>query len=295
MGSKISICQGVKMSSEKFNLARNEFESCSSLTLKELRNDNHFTDVTLACEDGKQIKAHKVLLSSSSNFFQDILINNPHQHPLLYLKGIKSSELENIIDFIYIGQTQVGQKDLEKFMQAANELKIKGLIETLSDEKLSDVNDYKDEMFSGFIPEFPNNSKSMKIRGGEKKETNQSSIRAKTNKYEQFGLHESVENYPVDFHQSTGFHQSDQYLSDFHQSDQYLSDFHQSDQYATGKFPCDRCEYSTQFTQNLIKHKQAKHEGVRYPCTECEYKSTQKQNLSRHILKVHGSNVMIHK
>merc|ERR1712183_580021 len=121
---------------------------------------------------------------------------------------------------------------------------------------------------------FPNNSKSMKIRGGEKKETNQSSIRATTNKYEQFGLHESVENYPVDFHQLTGFHQSDQY--------------------SAGKFPCDQCEYSSQFTQNLIKHKQAKHEGVRYPCTECEYKSTQKQNLSRHILKVHGLTKNVH-
>ena len=76
------------MSGEKFNLARNEFESYASYTFKELRNDDNFIDVTLACEDGKQIKAHKAILSTSSNVFRNILVNNPHQHPLLYLKGI---------------------------------------------------------------------------------------------------------------------------------------------------------------------------------------------------------------
>ena len=101
------------MSGEKFNLARNEFESYASYTFKELRNDDNFIDVTLACEDGKQIKAHKAILSTSSNVFRNILVNNPHQHPLLYLKGIHSGDLE------------VAQEDLEQFMQTANELKNK--------------------------------------------------------------------------------------------------------------------------------------------------------------------------
>ena len=126
------------MSGEKFNLARNEFESYASGTFKELRNDENFLDVTLACEDGKQIKAHKAILSTSSNVLRNILVNNPHQHPLLYLKGINSGDLENILDFIYVGQTQVAQENLEQFMQTANELKIKGFIENL-DNKLSDV------------------------------------------------------------------------------------------------------------------------------------------------------------
>ena len=35
--------------------------------------DNHFTDVTLACAGGKQVKAHKVILSPSSSFLQSLL------------------------------------------------------------------------------------------------------------------------------------------------------------------------------------------------------------------------------
>ena len=35
----------------------------------ELREGKDFTDVTLACEDGQQVEAHKVVLTSSSPFF----------------------------------------------------------------------------------------------------------------------------------------------------------------------------------------------------------------------------------
>ena len=35
----------------------------------ELREGKDFSDVTLACEDGQQVEAHKVVLTSSSPFF----------------------------------------------------------------------------------------------------------------------------------------------------------------------------------------------------------------------------------
>ena len=44
-----------------------------SSTFGDLREDKKFTDVTMACEDGQQVKAHKVVLIASSPFFLNIL------------------------------------------------------------------------------------------------------------------------------------------------------------------------------------------------------------------------------
>ena len=79
------------MNSDKFCLKWNDFESNLSVAFRELREEKDFFDVTLACEDSSQIEAHKVILSACSTFFKDILKKNPHQHPLLYLRGVKHS------------------------------------------------------------------------------------------------------------------------------------------------------------------------------------------------------------
>ena len=77
------------MVSERLNYSWAEFETFTSGTLTDLFFDKDFLDVTLACDDGQQIKAHKVVLSSCSSFFKNILLKNPHPSPLIYLKGVK--------------------------------------------------------------------------------------------------------------------------------------------------------------------------------------------------------------
>ena len=52
-----------------------------------LRYDKVFADVTLACEDGQQMDAHKVILAASSPIFEEILQKSKHPHPMIYLRG----------------------------------------------------------------------------------------------------------------------------------------------------------------------------------------------------------------
>ena len=85
--------------SEKLCLQWNDFQENITSTFKELREDTELTDVTLACEDGQQIEAHKVVLASSSPFFMDLLKKNKHPHPLIYLRGLTSTDLGAIMDF----------------------------------------------------------------------------------------------------------------------------------------------------------------------------------------------------
>jgi len=111
---------------DKFCLRWNDFESNISAAFKELRDDKDFFDVTLACDDD-QLLAHKVILSACSPFFKTVLRRNRHQHPLLYLKGVKYQELVAVLNFMYHGEVNVAQEELNSFLAVAEELKVKGL------------------------------------------------------------------------------------------------------------------------------------------------------------------------
>ena len=102
-------------SSEKFCLRWNDFETNISVAFRELREEKDFFDVTLACDDS-QVQAHKVILSACSPFFRHILRKNPHQHPLLYLKGVKYKELLCVLNFMYMGEVNVAQEELNSFL-----------------------------------------------------------------------------------------------------------------------------------------------------------------------------------
>jgi len=114
------------MATEKFCLRWNDFESNISVAFRELREDKDFFDVTLACDDD-QIQAHKVILSACSPFFRTVLRRNPHAHPLLYLKGVKFSDLQSVLNFMYHGEVNVAQEELNSFLAVAEELRVKGL------------------------------------------------------------------------------------------------------------------------------------------------------------------------
>ena len=72
-------------SSDKLCLQWNDFKQNISASLGDLRGDKDFTDVTLVCEDGQQVEAHKVILVASSPFFKELLRKNKHSHPLVYM------------------------------------------------------------------------------------------------------------------------------------------------------------------------------------------------------------------
>ena len=115
------------MSSEKFCLKWNDFQENISTYFHSLREDTIFTNVTLACEDGNQIEAHKVILTACSPFFHSLLTKNKHSNPLIYMRGLKAKDLIAVVDFIYHGEVNIFQEDLDNFLALADELKLKGL------------------------------------------------------------------------------------------------------------------------------------------------------------------------
>ena len=129
----LKVTSSVKMS-EKLCLQWNDFMDNVNSAFRRLRGDKEFTDVTLVCDDGQQMEAHKAILASSSPFLEKILQKSRHPHPLIYLKGFQSKDFAAILDFLYFGEANVYQEDLDSFLAIAEEMKLNGLTEQTSNE-----------------------------------------------------------------------------------------------------------------------------------------------------------------
>ena len=153
--------------SEKLCLQWNDFQDNIKSAFGKLRECNDFTDVTLACEDGQQMEAHKVILAASSPFFQKLLRRNKHPHPLIYMRGVKSDDLLAIMDFLYNGEANIFQENLDSFLAIAEELQLKGLTGKI-DDKAEDFEVDKKYLPSAFSPTINSNAntpkKSFKIQ-----------------------------------------------------------------------------------------------------------------------------------
>ena len=101
-----------------------DFQEKVNFTFKELRANMGFADVTLVCEDGQQIKAHKAVISTLCPFFSEMLKNDFHPHAFIYMMGVRSAELGAVIDFLYKGESTVGQESLNNFLDLAKRLRV---------------------------------------------------------------------------------------------------------------------------------------------------------------------------
>ena len=112
--------------SNKLRIFCSDFQENITLSYSELREEANFWDVTLASED-QEIKAHRVILSASSLGLKNILLRHNHSNPMIYLTGVKSKTSASIIDFIYLGEVNIYEDDLNDFINLADELQLKGL------------------------------------------------------------------------------------------------------------------------------------------------------------------------
>jgi len=250
--------------SEAFSLSWSDFETASSTTIRDLFSDLEFADVTLASHDEEQIKAHKVILCAASPFFKRIISNNPHQHPLLFLRNIKMNTLKSIIGFIYMGVAEVEQEDLEHFLNIAKELEVKGLsneIDTTESSKegkgweksvvANDQNNETEEIFQDSYNQL--NFEEIDV-----KQTHIAFTNDKENTKDIKNVYDEPK--PIVF------------------DDRHANSVPDS----LGKFRCYNCDYKANSPGNLQIHEDAVHRGVRYPCDQCDYKATQKSSLKRH-------------
>ena len=235
--------------SEKFCLKWNDFESNVSKSFSLLRNEEYLHDVTLVCDDNSQVSAHKLVLSACSEYFKTIFKNNSHPSPLICLEGVSSPDLRNILDYIYNGEANIFQENLEEFLSLAQRLKISGLLQSENND-ISQNCKPEDNIA---------NSKSIAENLG----TDSSNMMSpKDTKAENIvSLHNNGEIDKV----------VDEYI-------ETTSD---------GNLKCSFCGKLSGKRQNIRSHVETHLEGISYPCPSCEKTFRSRNTFGAHRARVH--------
>ncbi|XP_014607718.1 PREDICTED: protein jim lovell-like isoform X8 [Polistes canadensis] len=114
---------------QQFCLKWNNHQSTLIQNFDTLLESGTLVDCTLAAE-GKYLKAHRVVLSACSPYFEGLLSEHYDMHPVFILKDVKFKELKAMIDYMYRGEVNISQDQLTALLKAAESLQIKGLSES---------------------------------------------------------------------------------------------------------------------------------------------------------------------
>ena len=256
------------MHPEKYSVKWHAYSDHLKSMMKELMMNQDFSDVTLVTEDKKQIKANINILSVCSPVFKDILSSNRNSSPIIYLRGIQYSELESIIQFIYLGEATLYEERMDEFLDVAKSLEIKEIFNAETESK-DEPEDYLSPNNHDMPTEFAEEQTvkydtTVKFDGIEKQETQESQGGVVTEKYK--------------------CDQCDKVYPNKHGLIRHRESVHLGVRY-----PCDQCDFQFKQQCHLRSHIQLIHEGelFKYACDECDQKFTHRKSLLTHIKSWH--------
>ncbi|KAK4296459.1 hypothetical protein Pmani_031040 [Petrolisthes manimaculis] len=122
------------MANQQYCLKWNNHQSNLLRAFDRLLQSESFTDVTLACE-GKSLRAHKVVLSACSSYFEQLFEEHPDKSPIIILKDMKFIHVSQLVNFMYRGEINITQDMLSGLLKTAETLKVKGLAEVSGDSQ----------------------------------------------------------------------------------------------------------------------------------------------------------------
>ena len=294
------------MSDQCRNLTWHTFSEHLQLMFKDLYEETKHTDVTLVCDDQAQYKAHKIVLSACSPVFKKIIDNHPSQHPLIYLRGIQSYEIESILQFMYLGEGMFYYERIREFLQVAKELEVKEIGKCMEIQGGDTfINDQVDHVEMGECVEML-----------DKEEDTEEALKNHEVDQQQIGhcvemleKEEDVEETPtndevgedevtppiekkprIQILQNQTSSVAKPFLCPecgavFSTSHSML--IHNRSIHQGFKYPCGQCDYAASRSTHLQRHIESIHEGFKYPCDHCDYEATRMSSLQIHIQSKH--------
>ena len=122
--------QSDKMTSEKTSarFVWRDFQNNIKESVQELQVSEKFCDVTLVCEDGEHVSAHRAVLASGSTVLRN-LFKKTAERPddLVFLTGVSREEVETLLHWLYTGQVILERVGLASFLGLARSLAVKGV------------------------------------------------------------------------------------------------------------------------------------------------------------------------
>ena len=211
------------------------------------------------------------------------------------MSDVNLNELKAVINFMYLGQTNVEQENLQRFLKIAAKFQVQGLTE----------NNRKEENIVDPKPAITSNKSSKKVPSPSKYRQdacvktsdlliNDNSYADETNMNQMLLANPDVKL------------EGDAMIGDIDDTD--VDNIDNLDSIDTSQFaienmmtmtptvsvdnnkefPCDQCDYKATYACNLTSHKRTVHQGLYYSCSLCEYKSSRKDRLNKHYLNKHN-------
>ena len=235
--------------------------------LHNLLTTEDFADVTLVCDDKKQLSVHRNILSACSPFFKTIFqIDLNNNHPVIYLRGVEHADMISILQFIYLGEVSFDQGRVNEFLLLAKDLEIKELLKAV---EVGNPGPIDNEQNAEDNSEFSATLVAPDENGKNEVEANM----LKENKDVQPNISIQIEENHCD--------------SEFLRL-RSLRGYIQSEHEGV-KHACNQCDYQATQRGNLTTHIQHIHDSVKYGCTQCLYKASDKISLRKHVDKIHNT------
>ena len=261
--------------------------------IRKLRENEKLFDVTLVTDDGQHIQAHKIILAAGSLFFEDIFIKSNHSNMLIYLKGIHSCELEQVLNFLYTGEAIISHEGVKVFLETAKELQVKGIEDYDSFVLTPDqeVNDYN----NGY------EAKKETVKNGEASEKFINAVSAGV------GVNDMVETIEDDSQQTTEVKLEDRAGFDEFPDEQEKgvvrtpmdpvqvnknkeldAQVQQLLMKKDGLWECKICGKTSLYKNHMRQHTETHIEGVSHTCHICSKTFGSRHNLRGHISGIHS-------
>ena len=260
---------------EKYTLHWPSYSDHLREALKDMMTSREFADVTLVTDDKQQIRAHRNILSAASPVFKNILQHNSNNtNPVINLSGIQHSEMESIMQLIYLGEARFYEERMSEFLMVSKKLDIKDLSRSIemNDQQTAsneDNTEYEDNVahkaedtFQTFNEDGANVDSQIY--------TSTTGINAANRKVKR----EDGTKYDCN--------QCGKQFSDRSPLSRHIKSKHECVKYA-----CNQCDYQATRKDSLKTHIQSIHECVKYACNQCDQQYSDQTGLRKHIQSVH--------
>ena len=257
----------------KFNLKWSDYLSNIAEKFSSLRKEEDFFDVTLVSCDKRQVSAHKVILSSCSEYFKTILKNNSKtSNTILCLENIYFEELTQILDYVYEGEVQIKEDQLENFLKIAQRFELQGLLSDGSEEEQK--TEEESAYTSGKIPKNDN----------------------VTNKNENIEVKQQSNVLSVQMTDKTRNALKDPIIIsserfyNIEELDEKIKGYiYKNDGSGSKKFVCAICNKLSRDFNDAKKHVEVHFDGLCFPCPTCDKTFRSRNTLKSHVSFVHKS------
>ena len=269
----VSKIQNLIIMGDKFHLAWNTYVPHTKEMFSDLMNNSNYSDVTLVSDDEHQFKVHKFILSACSSVFKSIIDKNSSQNPFIFLRGMNHQELEAILQFIYLGETEFPRDKMSNFLNVARDLNIKNIAENV---ELATSKQDIDDVVQG---------------------TQENTAFVEPNiKLEEVMQEEEIEE-KVDENYETLDEEDYQSLKEEMEEakPEYIGKLKTNVPVYINRIKCDLCDKQFNEKSTLNQHLKIVHNlKKKYPCPHCDYIATQSCNRQRHVRIKHKSSYSMH-